>query len=254
MLPQVAPNADRELGEARAAIDRGDARAALGHLDRARRGYGKQRDREGLEHVLDMLALVDTADDRSRAGRANLVYAVKQNLRQESRRTAQERRQPWSDPYPDLQAPSEHTTLVLGRGAKLAVAVGVLLGTALLVGILTLPWLVGSSSAGRVTLRIVNDGEQPVTVRVCRDADCATARLHRRLEPGLEADAEVDSDELVTLVEVEQPGEDECLPVRVHDGYERLAGGNGALAVRLSQASACPGTTVLPEPAEETPL
>jgi hypothetical protein len=41
--------------------------------------------------------------------------------------------------------------------------------------------------------------------------------------------------------------------VRVHDGYKRLQG-EGALAARLSQATPCPGTTVLPEPAEQTPF
>jgi hypothetical protein len=103
-------------------------------------------------------------------------------------------------------------------------------------------------------LRIVNDTGQTVAVNGCDDADCTTTWLHRELEPGLEADAEVDSDELVTLVRLERPGEDECLPVRVHDGYQRLRGGSGALAVPLSQATACPGTTVLPEPVEEAPL
>ena len=249
----MAPRADRELGEARAAIDGGDARAALRHLDRARRGYVKQRDADGLEHVLDMLALVETNDGRARAGRENLAYSVKQNLRQESRRVAQERRQPWHDPYPDLQAPSEHTSLVLGRGAKAAIGVGVLLGTALLVGIFVVPWFADASPSGRVTLRIVNDTGQTVTLNGCDDADCTTTWLHRELEPGLEADAKVDSDELVTLLRLERPGEDECLPVRVHDGYQRLRRG-GALAVPLSQATACPGTTVLPDPVEEAPL
>lgn len=254
MRPQVAPNADRELGEARAAIDGRDARAALRHLDRARRGYLRRRDADGLEHVLDMLSLVEPGDDRGRADRANLAYAVKQNLRQESRRAAQERREPWSDPYPDLQAPTEHTSLVLGRGGKTALGLGVLLGTALLLAILVSPWLGDSASPPAVTLRIVNDTAQAVRVRVCEEADCASAWLDRDLGPGLEADAEVDSEQLVALVRLERAGGDECLPVRVHDGYQRLRGGGGALAVRLSQATACPGTTVLPEPVEEAPL
>ena len=47
----MAPKPDRELGEARACIDRGDERAALKRLDRARRGYVKQQDADGLEHL-----------------------------------------------------------------------------------------------------------------------------------------------------------------------------------------------------------
>jgi hypothetical protein len=250
----VAPTPDRDLGEARAAIDRGNGPAALKSLDRARRGYVKSRDTEGLGVVLDMSALIDgSGDDRTRIGRANLVYAVKQNLRQESRRAAQERGEPWVDPFPDLQAPTEHTGLVLGRVAKAAIAAGVVIGTAIVVGILVSPWIGNSHSAPRVTLRLLNDTRGPVTVRGCDDPDCTTTWLDRRLGPGLEADSEVDSNELVSLFRVKGVNGDDCLPVRVHDGYVRLGGG-GALAVRLSLATPCPGTTVQPVPAGSAPL
>jgi hypothetical protein len=250
----VAPTPDRHLGEARAAIDRGDGPAALKSLDQARRGYLKSRDTEGLGVVLDMAALVGASgDDRIRIRRDNLVYAVKQNLRQESRRAAQERREPWVDPFPDLQAPTEHTGLVLGRGAKTAIAAGVLVGTAIVVGILVSPWIGSSHSAPRVTLRLLNDTQETVTVRGCDDPDCTTTWLDRRLAPGLEADSEVNSDELLSLFRVERAGGADCLPVRVHDGYQRLDGG-AALAVRLSLATPCPGTTVQPVPAQSAPL
>lgn len=252
-FPAVALTPDRDLGEARAAIDRGEGLAALKSLDRARRGYMKQRDAEGLEHVLDMAALVDSADDRTRIGSDNLVYAVKQNLRQESRRAARERGDSWADPYPDLQAPSEHTGLVLTRPVKAVIGVGVLAGTALLLAIFILPWLTDSNSAPRVTLRLLNDTQGTVTLRGCDDLDCTTSWMRRELRPGLEADAELPSDELVEMFRVERAGPDSCLPVRVHDGYQRLRS-EGALAARLSQATACPGTTVLPEPAEQTPF
>jgi hypothetical protein len=252
-FPAVAPTADRDLGEARAAIDRGDGLAALKHLDRARRGYLKGRDADGLEHVLDMAALVDPTDDRTRIGRANLAYAAKQNLRQESRRGARERGEPWIDPYPDLQAPTEHTGLVLTRTAKAAIGLGVLAGTALIVALFVAPWLSDSGSTPKVTLRLLNDTQESVTVRGCDDTDCTTSWMHRELGPGLETGAEVSSDELVALFRVERASGDTCLPVRVHDGYERLEG-DGALAARLSQATRCPGTTVLPEPTEQTPL
>ena len=128
-VPSVAASPDRDLGEARAAIDRGDSRAALKSLDRARKGYARALDSEGLEHVLDMAALVDASDDRSRIGRENLAYAVKQNLRQESRRRARQLGRPWTDPFPDLQAPTEHTGFVLTRGVKLWIGIGVLVAS-----------------------------------------------------------------------------------------------------------------------------
>jgi hypothetical protein len=251
-LPAVAPNPDRELGEARAAIDRGDALAALKHLDRARRDYVKQRDPDGLDHVLHMAQLVDAADDRARIGRENLTYAVKQNLRQETRRQARERTEPWNDPYPDLRAPAEHTGLVITRPVKIAIGLGVLLATALAVTVLALPWLSGSNTK-TVTLRLLNDTPQAVTVRGCFDAECDTSWLHRELQPGQESSTDVDPDDLVDLFRVERSGrEPACLPARIHDGYQQLDGGQGTLVVRLSEATPCPGSTVLPAPAAES--
>jgi hypothetical protein len=250
-LPAMAPNPDRELGEARAAIDRGDGLVALGRLDQARRGYVKQRDPDGLDHVLDMAELVDAADEWARIERENLRYAVKQNLRQESRRQATERGEPWSDPYPDLQAPTEHTALVLTRPVKVAIGLGVGLGTALLVAIFVPPWFFESDTK-TVTLRLVNDTPQKVTIRGCFDVECGTSWRHRELEPGQETDEDVDRDDLVDLFKIARSGhEDACLPARVHDGHPQLEGGRGTLAVRLSEATPCPGSTVLPEPAEE---
>lgn len=252
-FPSVAPP-DRHLGDARAAIDRGDGLAAVKSLDLARRGYVKHRDTEGLAVVLDMAALVDAGgNDRVRIAHDNLVYAVKQNLRQESRRTARERGEPWVDPFPDLQAPTEHTGLVLTRGAKIAIAIGVLAGTALVAAVVASPWLGGSNRAPKVTLRLLNDTPETVTLRGCDDPDCTTTWLDRRLGPGLEADSDVPSDELVAVFRVERPSGEACLPVRVHDGYQRLDG-SGALAVRLSLATPCPGTTVQPVPAGSAPL
>jgi len=247
----VAPNPDRELGEARAAIDRGDSLAALKHLDRARRGYIKQRDSEGLDHVLHMARLVDAANDPARIGRENLQYAVKQNLRQESRRQAQERKETWTDPYPELQAPTEHTGLVLTRSVRVAIATGVVLATALLVAVFVLPWFFESDTK-TVTLRLLNDTPQTVTVRGCFARSCDETWLDRDLEPGQETETDVAAEELVDLFHVASAGRDDaCLPVRVHDGYQQLDGG-GTLVVRVSKATPCPGTTVLPEPAAET--
>jgi hypothetical protein len=251
-FPAVAPNPDRELGEARAAIDSGDALTALMHLDRARRGYVKQRDPDGLDHVLHMAQLVDPADDRARIGRENLAYAVKQNLRQETRRQARERGETWSDPYPDLRAPDEHTGLAITRAVKVAIGIGVLTATALLLAIPIVPWL-SESNSKTITLRLLNDTPATVTVRGCSDAECDTSWLHRELEPGQESSADVDPADLVDLFKVERSGrEAACLPARIHDGYQQLDGGQGTLAVRLSKATPCPGSTVLPEPAAES--
>ena len=56
----------------------------------------------------------------------------------------------------------------------------------------------------------------------------------------------VDANRLVQLYRLEQPGPDACLPLRVHDAYQ---GGGDTFAANLSQATPCPGTTVLPRPA-----
>jgi hypothetical protein len=249
----VARQPDRDLGDARAALDRGEGRAALKSLDRARRGYAKARDSEGLEHVLDMVALVDQSDERARIEGENVTYAVKQNLRQESRRLARQRGEAWVDPYRDLQAPTEHTGLVLTRRVKVVIGIAVLVAVVLIVGAIVGIALVDVDRT-TVTLRLVNDTRRTVQVRGCDDQDCFAPWMHREVGPGLETDADVDSDTFVDLFKVEQPGPDLCLPVRVHDGYLLLNGGPGALAVKVSDATPCPGTTVLPVPAAETPL
>ena len=81
----------------------------LEHLDRARRGYLKRHDVAGLEHLIVLADVLGAADERARNGRENLVYAIEQNVRTETRRTALQRGERWQDPYPDLQAPTEHT-------------------------------------------------------------------------------------------------------------------------------------------------
>jgi hypothetical protein len=252
-MPTVALNPDRDLGGARAAIDRGDGRTALKILDRARRGYAKGHDAEGLEHVLDMVALVDQSDERTRVGRENVAYAVKQNLRQESRRLARQRGETWVDPHPDLQAPTEHTGLLLTRRVKVVIGIAVLVAVLLIAAAIVGIALVDVDRT-TVTLRLVNDTQQTVQVRGCDDQDCISPWMDRQVGPGLETEADVDSDSFVDLFKVEQPGPDLCLPVRVHDGYLLLNGGPGAIAVKVSDATSCPGTTVLPVPASQTPL
>jgi hypothetical protein len=248
----VAASPDRDLGDARAALDRGDGRRAVASLDRARRGYLKHHDADGLEHVLDMAALVDETDERTLSARQNLVYAVKQNLRQESRRRARQQHEPWVDPFSDLQAPEEHTSVTVTRAAKVAIGIGVLAAIAVFVGFV-LAAALGGDTTTTVTLRLVNDTGQSVSVRGCDDPDCTTTFMDRRLAPGLQTEADVDADTLVQVFSFERDGADVCLPLRVHDAYQHL-GGADVLTARLSQATPCPGTTVLPRPAGQTPI
>jgi hypothetical protein len=244
----VAPQPDRELAEARAAIDRGETRAALKRLERARRGYVKRQDSDGLEHLLLLADVLDTPDERSRIGRDNFVYAVKQNLRLQSRVFGQ------SDPYPDLAAPTEHTGIALTRGVKLAIAIGAVLGTAALLAVFVLPYFFSSSST-TVALRIVNDTGARVTVRGCDDLDCTATWMHAELGPGLSTERNLAVDDLVDVFRFERGGEDFCLPLRVHDAFVRHGSDTGVVLVgRLSRATRCPGTTILPGASNETGL
>jgi hypothetical protein len=250
----VAPNPDRELAEARAAIDRGDARSALKRLDRARRGYVKRQDSDGLEHLLLLTDLVDATDERTRIGRVNLGYAIKQNLRQESRRQAVRGGEAWVDPYPALEAPTEHTGIAFTRGVKIAIAVGTVLGAAALVAIFVLP-IVFSSSTDEITLRLVNDTKAKASVRGCDDAGCASTWMHADLDPGLSTERNVATDDLVELFRFQRNGHDLCLPLRIHDAFVRHGSDTSVVLVgRLSAATVCPGRTVLPGAATQTGL
>ena len=251
----MAPNPDRELAEARACIDRGDGAGAVKRVDRARRGYLKQHDSAGLEHLLVLADVLPTADERARIGRDNLVYAIKQNLRLESRRQAQQQGLTWQDPYPDLQAPTEHTGIVFTRTVKLWIALGTGLVTAVIVAIFTLS-AIFSTTETEVTLRLVNNTRDPVEIRGCNDPDCVSTWMHADLDPGLRTERQVPADDIVDLFKVKRNGDsNQCLPVRVHDGYE-LAGEQSSqiLVAKVGDATECPGRTVLPKPAPQQGL
>ncbi len=251
----MAPNPDRDLADARAAIDRGDERAALKRLDDARRGYARNHDAAGLEHLLVLANVLEGPDERTHIGRTNLLYAVKQNLRLESRRRANMTGEPWQDPYPDLAAPTEHTGIAIGRGLKLVIGAATLLGALAIVGIVVVIALSGSSTT-QTTLRLVNDTGQAAQVRGCDDSSCDTSWMHADLDRGLSTERQVPVDDLVDLFQVTVPGADRnCLPLRVHDAF--LRGGSDrslVLVAKLSQATPCPGQTVLPRAVFETGL
>jgi len=250
----VAPNPDRDLADARAAIDRGDERAALKRLEKARRGYARNHDGAGLEHLLVLANVLECPDERTRIGRVNLLYAVRQNLRRESRRQATFNDEPWQDPYPDLAAPTQHTGIAITRGIKLWIGLGVAVATLAVISFFVAAALFSTSTTD-VTLRLENDTRSRVTVRGCDDSDCATIWTQADLDPGLSTERDVPVDAVVEYFEVKQSGQTlKCLPLRVHDAYERSGEQASVLVARLSAATQCPGITVLPKVARETGL
>ena len=72
----------------------------------------------------------------------NVVYAVKQNLRQASRLDAHTEARPWVDPYPDLDNPREHTSMPMSVAVKICIGIGILAGVALVV-----LWIIGFVSS-----------------------------------------------------------------------------------------------------------
>lgn len=245
----VAPNPDRELAEARACIDRADGSQALKHLDRARRGYVKGHDLPGLEHLLVLADVIDGEDKRTRDGRENLVYAIQQNVRSETRRAAQLQGRPWQDPYADLKAPTEHTRISLTRGVKVAIGVGVVLTIAAIVAFSALPAFEVEGAGSTVTVRLVNDTRQPVVVADCLGEDCTLPWRSRRVRPGGSLEKIETSDRRLAAFSVKRPGRRAgCLRLRVHAGY-KLADSDpeAVLVVKLSRATPCPGSPVVPK-------
>jgi hypothetical protein len=252
----VAPNPDRELADARAAIDRGDELRALKRLERARRGYAKRHDAPGLEHLLILADVLEGADERVRIGRTNLDYAIKQNLRLESRRRAHFTGEPWHDPYPDLAAPTEHTGIRFGRGVKLAIAAGIAVVVAAVAGTFLAAYFAGPATETAATLRLFNDTRLKATVRGCDDQYCDTSWMHVDLDPGLSTERDIPVADVVDYFQIKLPGgKKRCLPLRIHDAYLRDGSDPSLVLVgKLSLATPCPGQTVLPRAVSETGL
>ena len=133
---------ESRLAAARSAYERNDPHAALKRLDRARKAALKHRDEAQLGHVLDFAHGVITRDERTEIERESLLYAVRQNLRQLTRRRALMAGETWVDPFPGLEAPLPHTRTYMSTGLKLWIAVGVLVAILLIV-----LWIVGSATA-----------------------------------------------------------------------------------------------------------
>lgn len=134
---------ESRLAAARAAYERNDPHAALRRLDAARKAALKHRDEAQLGRVLDFADGVITRDERSEIERESLLYAVRQNLRQLTRRRALMAGETWVDPFPGLETPLPHTRTYMSTGLKLWIAVGVLVGILLIV-----LWIIVSATAG----------------------------------------------------------------------------------------------------------
>jgi hypothetical protein len=130
---------ESRLDAARAAYELNDPHRALRKLDAARRVALKRREEEKLRRVLEFADGVIARDDRTEIERENVLYAVRQNLRQLSRRRALRAGESWLDPFPDLETPRPHTRTFISTGLKIWIAVGVVLGTGLIV-----LWVLGS--------------------------------------------------------------------------------------------------------------
>jgi hypothetical protein len=129
----VAADFESRLGEARAAYERNDPHAALRQLDRARRAALKQRDEDRLRRALEFAEGAIPREERTEIERENVLYAIRQNLRQLTRRRALREGGTWVDPFPDLETPGSHTRTFMSTGLKIWIGIGVALGTALIV-------------------------------------------------------------------------------------------------------------------------
>jgi len=128
------------------------------------------------------------------------------------------------------------------------------LGAAALIAFFAFPFFF-SSDTTEVTLRLVNDTHAKASVRGCDDPTCDLPWMHADLDPGLATERDVPTDGLVDLFRFERSGQDFCLPLRVHDAFVRHGSDTSVVLVgRLSTATRCPGSTVLPEAVAQTGL
>jgi hypothetical protein len=241
----VAKKPERDFGEARERIDRGDVRGALKALDRARKGFAGRDDVEGLEHVLDLEGLVgdDGGDERARAARVNLVYATKQNIRGATRKRTLRAGGEWVDPYPDLEAPVEHTRIPITRGVKFWIGVGVVLAVIAIASYIAAIVIFGTSTQ---TLPVVvdNDLSQTVDVRWCDDESCDFPNESHELDPGGTAEFDLPRDDLLDLLVVRNSDTKHrlgCLPLAVKEAHRS---GIDTWRLPVSRMTPCPGVPI----------
>ncbi len=214
-------NPERDFGEARERLDRGDRLGALRSLDRARGGFARRGDVDGLQHVLDLAGLVEATDDRTAAERDNLDYAVKQNLRQATRTRAVREGREWVDPYPEIEAPAARRTRVyFTRWVKLAIAIGVLLGVLALGGCVAAAIIYSNDELAVI---VTNDGGETVKVRACDAPDCEVRHESHELAPGGTAEFDFPPSDAVDVLVVYDAGGTRrgCFVVYVRELYNR---------------------------------
>ena len=135
----MARDFEGSLAAARRAYEQNDAHGALRKLDRARAAAVKKRNEEQLRRVLDFAEGSLARDERTEIERENLLYAVRQNLRQLTRRRALLAGESWIDPFSDLESARPHTRTFMSPGLKIWIGVGVAVGI-----IVVALWIIGS--------------------------------------------------------------------------------------------------------------
>jgi hypothetical protein len=215
----VARNPERDFGEARERLDRGDRLGALRSLDRARGGFARRGEVDGLQHVRD-----------------NLDYAAKQNLRQAMRTHAVREGREWVDPYPDIEAPAARRTRVyLTRWVKLAIAIGVLLGVLALGGYIAAAIIYSNDELAVI---VTNDREETVKVRWCDAPDCRVRHESHELAPGGTAEFDFPSSDGLDVLVVFDSGDARlgCFLVSVREIYDS---GVSTLRRNVAGAESC---------------
>ncbi|MDQ2984277.1 MAG: hypothetical protein M3R70_10225 [Actinomycetota bacterium] len=252
----MARDPEQELNEARSRYEANDLYGALKRLDHARKAYADRGNTEGLRRVMEFAERADLRDDRARAVRENLVYAVKQNIRGTTRRDALRAKRPWVDPYPDLSAPQEHTRIPITRGLKFWIGAGVAIGA---LGVLAyiaalIALAIWGDTGDKLGARIHNDTGRAVVVKWCDNYRCdfGSERSKDEIAPGLSAEQTLPAEDLVDLFVI-YDGDKRigCLPVRVHDAWKALDDKQAEVHVSVSQKTRCPGAAVVPT--EESP-
>jgi hypothetical protein len=249
----VATKFERELDAARTAYERNDPHTALRKLDRARRDALKRRNEGQLRRVLDFADGVISRDERTEIERENVVYSVRQNLRQVTRRRAYEDEREWVDPFPGLETPQTQTRTFISRGLKFWIGVGVVIGLLVVAGLIALVVVGAFAKEDTLELRIRNDSQRFVVVKWCEKASCKgdfDPLVSTDLEPGEYTHLALPADDIVDLLVLENASHDRiaCLPVRVDRTYDALADKRRRTVVRVSQATQCPGEIVEPVP------
>jgi hypothetical protein len=249
----VAEDFENRLTAAREEYQRNNPRQALSKLDRARTVAAKNRDEEQLQRVLEFAEGSLARDEQTEIERENLLYAVRQNLRQLARRRALVTGEPWNDPFPELESPRPHTRTFISRGLRFWIAVGVVIGL-LFVAAFVAALIAGalSSGGGDLKLRVRNDTGGRVTVKWCSNVACNRdfdPIDTMQLDPGEYTRRDLPSDDVADLLVVEGPQLGRiCLPIRVDRTFQGLPDKKTVVAVRISQATPCPGEIVTPRP------